>query len=421
MGKKNKKTTTTSAAAAGPRRGGAAAFLVADSAAADVLRPADDADASDDTPSSANANADTSGQRFALYQRAVQHPAGDLSWALKFHRLYSGVPGAVPLHLREDFSGTSLLAAHWLRGSPLRSALGVDLDRDALAWGHAHNFQGLVGGGRACLVHANVLDEDLKGAALVPPRRRRRKGDDEEDDNEEEDEEEKERLRVLRRRADLVLAMNYCVCLMRTRADAVRYLRIALKALTEGRPSSSSVCDGDGDTNPGPSTGLLLFDLLGGRTVERAGVAFDRRNAQTGGRFRWEQARFDPFSRRLRSHLRLLPAASKSPAAAAAATFTYDWRLWTLPEAIDLLREAGHAGDVRVWVRRVREDDGGATVAVAGGGGGVEREEGREQGEDDDDDEEDEYVEYRPGGAGVDLSGMAEGWSAYVVAVVRRR
>jgi SAM-dependent methyltransferase len=406
------KKAAAAAVAAGPRRGGAAAFIASSANAAD----ANAADAANDTNPQ---------QRFALYQRAVQHPEGDLSWALKFHRLYA-LPGetAPPLHLREDFSGTSLLCARWLRASPLRTALGIDLDKDALAWGQAHNFQGV--GSRVCLVHANVLD-DVQGPkmAIVAPPPGERGGDDDDDNDEAENE------RVLRLRADLVLCMNYCLCLMHTRADAVRYLRRALKALAAGETEG-----GGGGGNP--STGLLLFDLLGGHTAERAGVAFDRRNPQTGARFRWEQARYDPLARRLRSHLRLLPesgggGSSKKTKRRAleppvVATFTYDWRLWTVPEAIDLLREAGHTGDVRVWVRRVREDDGGATVRRVGGESGGESggsgsgsgSDDPAAGKDDDDDDDDEYVEYRPGGAGVDLQGLAEGWSAYVVAVVRR-
>jgi hypothetical protein len=428
MGKSKASTKSAAAAAAtasGPRRGGAAAFA------------ASPADACSSGPDAADA-ADADGRRFALYQQAVQHPQGDLSWALRFHRTYA-IPGgesSPPLHLREDFSGTALLAAAWLQGSPLRSALAVDLDAAALRWGYARNFEPRGLEARACLVRANVLD-DLEGpdAALVPPPPPPTTGK-----GEEERETGGSRLRVLRRRADLVLALNYSLCLMHTRADAVRYLRLALRALSQGDPSTGGGGgedededeDEDGDDRqppPPPSTGILMLDLIGGHTAEKGGALFARRNPLTGARFRWEQARYDPVARRLRSHLRL-PDAVPGPDA----TFTYDWRLWTLPEAVDLLREAGHAGDVRVWVRRVREDDGGATVAVAEGwvtgrrrgessdsGDDEEEEEEEEQEEEEEEEWGDEYVEYRPGALRTEeLHALAEGWSAYVVAVVRR-
>ena len=52
----------------------------------------------------------------------------------------------VPLHLREDFCGTALLASTWCRGDIVkRTAMGLDIDRDALAWGMQHNGEGLAG------------------------------------------------------------------------------------------------------------------------------------------------------------------------------------------------------------------------------------------------------------------------------------
>ena len=52
----------------------------------------------------------------------------------------------VPLHLREDFCGTALLASTWCRGDIVkRTAMGLDIDRDALTWGMQRNGEGLAG------------------------------------------------------------------------------------------------------------------------------------------------------------------------------------------------------------------------------------------------------------------------------------
>jgi hypothetical protein len=52
--------------------------------------------------------------------------------------------------------------------------------------------------------------------------------------------------------------------------------------------------------------------------------------------------------------------------------FTYDWRLWTLPDLVEALGEAGYSR-VGVWVKplRVRGAQGGAVVGVWWVGGGV--------------------------------------------------
>lgn len=52
----------------------------------------------------------------------------------------------VPLHLREDFCGTALLASTWCRGDIVkRTAMGLDIDGGALTWGMQHNGEGLAG------------------------------------------------------------------------------------------------------------------------------------------------------------------------------------------------------------------------------------------------------------------------------------
>ena len=67
----------------------------------------------------------------------------------------------VPLHLREDFSGTSLICATWCKSDVRRTALGVDIDREALQWGWKHNCQAMLGQAESqmSLVEANVSPE----------------------------------------------------------------------------------------------------------------------------------------------------------------------------------------------------------------------------------------------------------------------
>jgi hypothetical protein len=80
-----------------------------------------------------------------------------------------------PEHLREDFCGSALICGVWCRGDVRRTATGLDVDGDALAWGCRENGSGLLGEGgaaaRLCLLHCNVLDP-VRGAACVsaPPR-----------------------------------------------------------------------------------------------------------------------------------------------------------------------------------------------------------------------------------------------------------
>ena len=73
-----------------------------------------------------------------LYQQAVQLPQKEV---LTLHAFYKAVHAntvPAPLVLREDFCGTALLCKEWVKRSPLRSAIGVDLDQSVLHYAQRH-------------------------------------------------------------------------------------------------------------------------------------------------------------------------------------------------------------------------------------------------------------------------------------------
>ncbi|NOT30514.1 MAG: hypothetical protein HOP15_08715, partial [Planctomycetes bacterium] len=75
--------------------------------------------------------------RHVLYQLAVQSPSEDVRF---LRRVYRGLRGQDARHLREDFCGTALLCAAWVRAREARTAEGFDTSRATLDWGRAHNF-----------------------------------------------------------------------------------------------------------------------------------------------------------------------------------------------------------------------------------------------------------------------------------------
>ncbi|KAF5193805.1 S-adenosyl-l-methionine-dependent methyltransferase superfamily protein, partial [Thalictrum thalictroides] len=85
-------------------------------------------------------------------------PKGDISYLQKFFLMYVG--GRIPLHLQEDFCGTALLSTEWLRSDPRRTAVGVDLDLEALTWCLENNVNkiGTDVYSRISLFHGNVLE-----------------------------------------------------------------------------------------------------------------------------------------------------------------------------------------------------------------------------------------------------------------------
>jgi SAM-dependent methyltransferase len=73
--------------------------------------------------------------RHDLYQRSVQNVARECRFLA---RAFERTAGRKPTTLREDFCGTALLCAEWVKTTG-RTAVGVDHDPDVLAWGAEHN------------------------------------------------------------------------------------------------------------------------------------------------------------------------------------------------------------------------------------------------------------------------------------------
>jgi len=131
---------------------------------------------------------------------------------------------------------------------------------------------------------------------------------------------------------DVVLAMNFSYWIFKTR-DALRdYFKATLAALGED--------------------GVFLLDCFGGYDAFR--VLKERRELK-GFTYVWDQASYNPVTGDLRCHIHYeFPDRSLLRKA-----FTYDWRLWTLPEIREVLAEAGFARTVVYWQGWDDESDEG--------------------------------------------------------------
>jgi SAM-dependent methyltransferase len=194
--------------------------------------------------------------------------------------------GRAPRRLREDFSGTALFAAEWVRRGPARTALAVDLDPRVHAWARRHRLPALgEAAARLRLVTADV--RAAPGRAL-----------------------------------DAVVAMNFSYSVLKTREALGGYLAAAARALAPG--------------------GVVVLDAFGGYRAQKELV--ERRRIRGGVTYVWEQLSFDPITHRIRCAISFEGPGRRRLRRA----FTYDWRLWSLPELTELLREAGLEPEV-LW------------------------------------------------------------------------
>ena len=73
--------------------------------------------------------------RHALYQKSVQAPEFEVEF---FDKTFRELRGRDALSMREDFCGTAFLSTEWCKSDARRTAVGVDMCADTLAWGNEH-------------------------------------------------------------------------------------------------------------------------------------------------------------------------------------------------------------------------------------------------------------------------------------------
>lgn len=194
-------------------------------------------------------------------------------------RVYRALRGKEPRHLREDFCGTALLCTAWVRGRKPRTAEGFDISAETLAWGLAHNFPPL--GARAERIRLHQSDVRLPSA----------------------------------RRPDVRCAQNFSYFVFKRRAELLEYFRRARADLAKG--------------------GIFVIDIYGG--PDAMNEEEDVRAIEDGFTYVWDQRRYVPATGDYEAHIHF----RFNDGSELKRAFSYDWRLWTLPELKDVLRDAG--------------------------------------------------------------------------------
>ncbi|MCC5869675.1 MAG: class I SAM-dependent methyltransferase [Gammaproteobacteria bacterium] len=202
--------------------------------------------------------------------------------------------GRAPVGLREDFCGTASAACQWVRGDEQRFAIGVDFDAEVLDWGREHRLSRLAAAQRQ---RVKLINDDVLKVDTGP--------------------------------VDIVTAFNFSYWTFKTREQLRSYFAAARSALVED--------------------GLMFLDIFGGSDAYVMGKEKTRHKHFT---YVWDQHSFDPITADFVCHIHFrFPDGTRQKNA-----FTYEWRLWTIPEIRELLTEAGFT---RVRVFWETEDDDG--------------------------------------------------------------
>jgi SAM-dependent methyltransferase len=214
-----------------------------------------------------------------------------------FDAIFRDLRGRAPRKLREDFCGTGYLSTTWAASAPGRTAVGIDLDQPTLDWGLRHNVEpaGEEVASRVRLLRADVRDG--RGP-----------------------------------RADIVCALNFSFCVFKERAELRHYFETVHDRLVRD--------------------GLFFAEIYGG---SEAVLVMDEERKEDGFKVIWDQAVYNPITHETLCHLHFkFRDGSRLDKA-----FTYDWRLWGIPEIREIMAEAGFAATHAYWEQV--DDDGDGT------------------------------------------------------------
>ena len=197
--------------------------------------------------------------------------------------------------LREDFCGTTNTACEWVQRRQANTSICVDLDEVVLEWGRTNKIDKLTPDQtkRMTIVNNNVL------TAKTGP-------------------------------VDIVLAMNFSYWIFKERKLMIKYFKKIKKALVKD--------------------GIFFLDAYGGY---EAFQEMEEKTKHKNFTYIWDQHSYNPITGIAKNYIHFkFKDGSKMMQA-----FTYEWRVWTMPEILEMLTEAGFKATV-YWEQADEEGEG---------------------------------------------------------------
>ena len=204
--------------------------------------------------------------------------------------------GRLAHFIREDFCGTAAVCVDWIKRRRANTAIGVDIDPAVLKWADNRSRRALK---PAQLQRMKLIQGDVRKARTNP--------------------------------VDSVLAMNFSYFIFKTREELRNYFKAAYRNIIPD--------------------GLFLLDAYGGSDSY---LEIEEDRNLDGFTYIWDQNHYNPITNHVINHIHFaFPDGTKIRKA-----FTYDWRLWSLPEIQEVLLEAGFRHVSVYWEGTTRKGEG---------------------------------------------------------------
>lgn len=215
---------------------------------------------------------------------------------LFFKKVYKELRKKEPRSMREDFCGTFALCSEWVKLGRDKTAYGIDLDPEPIEYGRQHHLSKLTESQqkRIHIEEKNVLASDIA-------------------------------------HADITVALNFSYFLFQTREQLKEYFKNTYKTLNKN--------------------GVYIVDVFGG-----SACADENEEKTSYGKFSyfWHQHGFDPVSARAKFSIHFQLKGQKK----IEDVFTYDWRMWSIPEIREIMAEVGFKKSHVYWEGTTRKGGG---------------------------------------------------------------
>lgn len=216
---------------------------------------------------------------------------------VKFFRdVYKELKKKLPVILREDFCGTFSVCCEWVKLDKTFKSIGVDLDLEPIEWGERNFLSKLKSEQkeRLTILNKNVLDADLP-------------------------------------KSDIIAAQNFSFFLFKKREQLKQYFQNCFNTLN--------------------SEGILIADCFGGSGCYEPN---EEETKYRGYSYYWDQDTFNPITMEGMFYIHFKRKGEKRREK----VFTYDWRLWSIPEIREIMQEVGFSRTHIYWEGTKKNGEG---------------------------------------------------------------
>ena len=194
------------------------------------------------------------------------------------------------------FCGTFSICCEWSKLGPKYRAFGIDLDSEPILYGMNHYMPKLAPAQRE---RVKIQQMDVLNPGLP--------------------------------KTDIIAAMNFSHYIFKDRSMMKSYFHNCHSTLNSG--------------------GILIADCFGGSQCYEANEEETKHKDFT---YFWDQASFDPVSNHAMFYIHFKPKGQKK----VEKVFTYDWRMWSIPELREMMMETGFRKTHVYWEGTTKKGEG---------------------------------------------------------------